>query len=224
MARAREGTGRPRLPAAITMLRRWARGRALVAFTLRYEYRWSSPASHLCIVIATLCNRLRVVGARRRGLTDGHAILCAGGKSLPIHTVPVNFTEKAHQLPVCRERLTEPANDPQANVRDGGLRAQVEDRVVVPRLVGGACSVCVSCWSSGWSGRARAVSIQLTLSQTVDRRCVSPPRDATAAWLQCVAVSVSCGSCRGGCECSELTFSQTGRYLVCRFNCDGLMG
>ena len=148
----------------------------------------------------------------------------AGGKSLPIHTVPVNFTEKAHQLPVCRERLTEPANDPQANVRDGGLRAQVEDRVVVPRLVGGACSVCVSCWSSGWSGRARAVSIQLTLSQTVDRRCVSPPRDATAAWLQCVAVSVSCGSCRGGCECSELTFSQTGRYLVCRFNCDGLMG
>ena len=86
MARAREGTGRPRLPA-------------------------------------------------RRGLTDGHAILCGGGKSLPIHTVPVNFTEKAHQLPVCRERLTEPANDPQANVRDGGLRAQVEDRVVVPRLV-----------------------------------------------------------------------------------------
>ena len=160
----------------------------------------------------------------RRGLTDGHAILRGGGKSLPIHTVPVNFTEKAHQLPVCRERLTEPANDPQANVRDGGLRAQVEDRVVVPRLVGGACSVCVSCWSSGWSGRARAVSIQLTLSQTVDRRCVSPPRDATAAWLQCVAVSVSCGSCRGGCECSELTFSQTGRYLVCRFNCDGLMG
>ena len=68
-------------------------------------------------------------GAAASRVTDGH------GKSLPIHTVPVNFTEKAHQLPVCRERLTEPANDPQANVRDGGLRAQVEDRVVVPRLV-----------------------------------------------------------------------------------------